>query len=436
MTPPAELVLLAHGVGGRSDLPIPEWRAAWGAVVILALSFAVLGRLWPKALLRNAAEGRHLGIGADRLARLLGIVAVVGGTVLSTVVLSAGLVGPDTNVSNIAPVTVYVIFWVGVPLSSALLGDIWRAFSPWEALGRLVEAPTRVLRPVPGLVGAGWPALIPVGAFLWLELAYHDGARPRVLAWAGIAYTVCLLALARRSGWGVARRSEGFGVLFGAVGAVSPLYRSDGRLRIRPPFSGLARLETPAPVVAILLMAIGGTAFDGFSRTRFWGDILTGRSGWEATIVNTVGLAWVVLLVGLAYHLACRVGGRVTGDQNPAERFGASLVPILLGYSVAHYFSLLLLEGQAFRSLLSDPYGLGWNLFGTLGDPIHWTLVSTPVVGWVQLVAIVVGHMAAVVAAHDRAVEAWSPTKAIRSQYPMLVVMVAYTMAALVLVAG
>jgi len=436
VTPSADLIVLAHGVGGRSDLPIPEWRAAWGAFVILVLSFAALGLLWPKALLRSAARGRHLGTGADRVTRLLGVVAGIVGAVLSTVVLSAGLIGPDTNVSNIAPVGVYVVFWVGVPLLSALLGDIWRAFSPWEALGRLVDASPRALRPAPGLVGAGWPALIPVGAFLWLELAYHDGARPRVLAWAGIAYTVCLLALARRSGWAVARRSEGFGVLFGAVGAVSPLYRSDGRLRIRPPFSGLARLETPTPVVAILLVAIGGTAFDGFSRTRFWGDVLTGRSGWEATLVNTVGLAWVVLLVGLAYHLACRVGGRVTGDQNAAERFGVSLVPILLGYSVAHYFSLLLLEGQAFRSLLSDPYGRGWNLFGTLGDPIDWTLVSTTVVGWVQLAAILVGHMVAVVVAHDRAIEAWPPAKAMRSQYPMLVVMVAYTMVALVLVAG
>jgi len=436
VTPSADLIVLAHGVGGRSDLPIPEWRAAWGAFVILVLSFAALGLLWPKALLRSAARGRHLGTGADRVTRLLGVVAGIVGVVLSTVVLSAGLIGPDTNVSNIAPVGVYVVFWVGVPLLSALLGDIWRAFSPWEALGRLVDASPRALRPAPGLVGAGWPALIPVGAFLWLELAYHDGARPRVLAWAGIAYTVCLLALARRSGWAVARRSEGFGVLFGAVGAVSPLYRSDGRLRIRPPFSGLARLETPTPVVAILLVAIGGTAFDGFSRTRFWADVLTGRSGWEATLVNTVGLAWVVLLVGLAYHLACRVGGRVTGDQNAAERFGVSLVPILLGYSVAHYFSLLLLEGQAFRSLLSDPYGRGWNLFGTLGDPIDWTLVSTTVVGWVQLAAILVGHMVAVVVAHDRAIEAWPPAKAMRSQYPMLVVMVAYTMVALVLVAG
>ncbi|MAG52105.1 MAG: hypothetical protein QF796_05210 [Acidimicrobiales bacterium] len=436
MTPSADLIVLAHGVGGRSDLPIPEWRAAWGAFVILVLSFAALGLLWPRALLRSAARGRHLGTGADRVTRLLGVVAGIVGAVLSTVVLSAGLIGPDTNVSNIAPVGVYVVFWVGVPLLSALLGDIWRAFSPWEALGRLVDASPRALRPAPGLVGAGWPALIPVGAFLWLELAYHDGARPRVLAWAGIAYTVCLLALARRFGWAVARRSEGFGMLFGAVGAVSPLYRSDGRLRIRPPFSGLARLETPTPVVAILLVAIGGTAFDGFSRTRFWGDILTGRSGWEATLVNTVGLAWVVLLVGLAYHLACRVGGRVTGDQNAAERFGVSLVPILLGYSVAHYFSLLLLEGQAFRSLLSDPYGRGWDLFGTLGDPIDWTLVSTTVVGWVQLAAILVGHMVAVVVAHDRAIEAWPPAKAMRSQYPMLVVMVAYTMVALVLVAG
>ncbi len=428
------LHVFAHGVGGRNDLPIPEWQAVWGAVVVLVASFLALGVLWPQARLRRTATGRAFPDGTDRALRFpVGLLRAIV-VVLFVVALTAGLFGTDTHVSNIAPVTVYVIFWVGLVFASALLGDVWRAVSPWEALGRLAE-PAQP-RPAPAWLRSGGLAVVPVGAFLWLELAYHDGARPLVLGWAGLSYTVLLLVLARRFGWAAARRAEGFGVLFGALAALAPVARIDGRLRLRPPFVGLARLEMSAPTVAVLLVAIGGTAFDGFSRTRFWVNLLSGRAGWEATIVNTVGLAWIVLLAGLAYHLACQLGERATGTPGAAERFGPSLVPILLGYSVAHYFSLLLLEGQAFRSLLSDPYGRGWDLFGTLGDPINWTLVSPTVVGWVQVVAIVLGHLVAAVVAHDRAVEAWAPSTALRSQYPMLAAMVVYTMAALLLVAG
>ncbi|MEE1571055.1 MAG: hypothetical protein V1247_05650, partial [Acidimicrobiales bacterium] len=167
-----------------------------------------------------------------------------------------------------------------------------------------------------------------------------------------------------------------------------------------------------------------------------WGDLMAGRANWEATVVSTVGLVWVVALVGLAYHLACRSGGRITGDPGFATRFGTSLIPILVGYDLAHYFSLLLLEGQAFVAQASDPLGRGWDLFGTVDNAVNWTLISTAAVGWVQLGSIVVGHLVAVVVAHDRAVEEWRPAVALRSQYPMLGVMIAYTVFALVLIAG
>ena len=164
--------------------------------------------------------------------------------------------------------------------------------------------------------------------------------------------------------------------------------------------------------------------------------VCKGRAGWELTLVNTIGLVWVVALVGVAYHLAGRLGGRMTGERRFADRFGISLVPILLGYDLAHYFSLLLLEGQAFKVLASDPYGEGWNLFGTAEDAINWTLISPTAIGWVQITSIVVGHLVGVLIAHDRAVETFEKPVALRSQYPMLAVMVLYTMFGLVLMTG
>jgi len=429
-------VILAHGIGGRSDLPISEWRAVWGATVVLFLSFSALGLLWHRPKLRKLSRGRVVDFYGNRLGILsLGILRIFG-FVLFLLVVSAGFFGTNLPVKNIAPVSVYAIFWVGVPFLSVLLGDCWRALSPWDTFGKMVDrAHRRPVSSAPTWLENGWAAVLPISVFHWLELAYHGGAEPRTLGWAALLYTLWLLILTQKYGWSAVRKAEGFAVLFSGFSALSPLHWREGRLHLRMPFSGLVELETRIPVVSVFLVALGGTTFDGVSRTRFWGDVMAGRSGWEATALNTIGLVWVVLLVGLAFHVSCRVGGRIAGDMFSVERFGASLVPILLGYHLAHYFSLLLLEGQAFRILLSDPYGRGWNLLGTIGDPINWELVSTTTVGWVQLIAIVIGHLVAVVVAHDRSVELWGPGMALRSQRPTLLVMVIYTMVALLLVA-
>jgi hypothetical protein len=111
-------------------------------------------------------------------------------------------------------------------------------------------------------------------------------------------------------------------------------------------------------------------------------------------------------------------------------------LPIVIGYHVAHYFSLLVLEGQQLGIRASDPYGRGWDLFGTAGDAVDWTRVSPATVGWVQLGAIVVGHLGGVLLAHDRSIESWRPSIALRSQYPLLMVMVVYTVLGLVLMTG
>ena len=427
--------VLAHGVGGRSDLPVPEWQAAWGATVALVLSFAALGLLWHRPRLRDMSVGIPVTPAVAGIVRSIMGVLRAAVLIVFLVVLAAGLVGADDALSNISPVSAYVLFWIGIPVASILLGPVWRAVSPWETLGRLVSRPSD--GEAPGWLTSGWAALVPISIFHWLELAYHDGANPRVLGWLGLAYTLGLMAVSRRWGWEEARRAEGFGVLFDAVASLSPFRRDgSGRLFVRPPLVGVAGSSASPVLLAVILAALGGTAFDGFSRTRVWGGLMVGRAGWEATAVSTVGLVWIVALVGLAYHLACRSGGRLTGDPDFAARFGASLVPILVGYDLAHYFSLLLLEGQTFIALASDPLGRGWDLFGTVDNAVNWTLVSTTAVGWVQLGSIVIGHMVAVVVAHDRAVEEWRPTIALRSQYPMLVVMVAYTVLALLLITG
>jgi hypothetical protein len=190
--------------------------------------------------------------------------------------------------------------------------------------------------------------------------------------------------------------------------------------------------------VPLILVGLGSTSYDGLSRTRFWQDVLGDRTGWEAVPLSTVGLLWMVLLVGLAYATSMRVAARLL-DRDPTELmdwFAHSLVPIAFAYAVAHYFSLLVFQGQAGYALISDPLGRGWDLFGTATRTIDYTAVSTAVIAWVQAAAIVVGHVSGVLVAHDRAVARFSRRDAQRSQYPLLGAMVLYTVGGLALLLG
>ncbi len=429
--------LLAHGIGGRSDLPISEWIAAWSGAIALLLSFAVLGFLWHQPRFPQLLKGRLVSKSLKG-SQIVTSVAQIGAVLLFFIVLTACFLGPDNTVANIAPTTVFIMFWVGVSVASALFGPIWKVVSPWETFGKCIDKIRQNKeKSAPKWLTSGWAALVPITIFHWLELAYHNGSSPRVLGWSILIYTGFLITITWRWGWEEARRAEGFGVLFNLLAAISPFFLDqDNKLRIRYPFVGISSLKMSGPSVTIVLAALGGTAFDGVSRTGWWLDLAVGKSGIGLSMVNTLGLAWVVLIVGVAYHQAGRVGSRFTGDQNFAHKFGGSLIPILIGYDIAHYFSLLLLEGQAFKILLSDPYGQGWNILGTADHAINWTVISTTTIGWIQIGSIVGGHLLGVLFAHDRSVELWKAQTALRSQYPMLFVMVIYTIMGLVLMTG
>jgi hypothetical protein len=110
------------------------------------------------------------------------------------------------------------------------------------------------------------------------------------------------------------------------------------------------------------------------------------------------------------------------------RRFVHTLIPIAAAYLVAHYFSLLAYNGQALWSLANDPLGDGSNLFGGAGAGIDYSIVSATGIAYVQLSALVVGHVAALVLAHDRALVVYgSHRAATASQIVMLVVMVVFT---------
>jgi len=224
--------------------------------------------------------------------------------------------------------------------------------------------------------------------------------------------------------------------MFGLIAALAPFaVDEDGIWRVRAPMSGLAELRADRRTTAVVLVVLGGTTFDGLTRSAIWVDLVGDRFGWSRTIFNTAGLVWAVVMIGLVYLLGSRLGATLTplSDREFADLFAPTLIPIMLAYAVAHYFSLVVFEGQNFWINLADPFGQGWNLNGAAGNTVDFLVISTAVIAWVQVLAIVIGHVVAVLAAHDRALESFEHEVVLRSQYPMLVVMVAYTVVGLFL---
>jgi hypothetical protein len=429
--------LVAHGIGGRTDLPLSVWMFGYGAAAALVVSFAALAVFWPEPRLEpvSTTTDRPAGAADAPPAGWPSAVLQVVGVVLLVVVLGAAAFGDDLITQNLAPVAVYVLFWVGLTMVCALVLDVWNAgLNPFAGLGGAVAGAD----PRPFTFGH-WPAAAGLLAFVWVELVYPDRAEPRVLAVLLVGYTALALAGAVRWGRPWVRDGETFAVWFGLLGRMAPIgRRRDGGFGLRVPLTGLAALRPQRGTVAVVLVALGSTAFDGMTRSSWWGDLVEGRTPWEAVPVATVGLLFAIGVVAALYLGAMRVASSMTGRPTGelADLFVHSLVPIAFAYAVAHYFSLLVLEGQAALALVSDPFNLGWDLFGTADRSIDYTVVSPNAIAYVQVAAIVAGHVAGVVLAHDRALARLPKAVATRSQYPLLAAMVTFTVGGLGLLLG
>lgn len=434
----------AHGVGQRDDLPLPGWLFAWAAGAVLLISFVGLGALWRAPRLARLASGR-------RLASLPSAVSVASGAVGVAIwlgLVACGLLGTQEPASNLLPTAVFIVLWVALPLASAFLGDTLGAFNPWRSVARAVAWAgdrARGGRPGPAPLGlpawvGSWPAALTLLAFGWLELVYVDRDDPRILAILLFGYGLVQLmgmALFGIEVW--TRRGDGLAVYFRLFAGLAPLFRRAGALRLRAPLSGLTDRPDAPGRVAVLCIAIGVTSFDGLSGGGLWlgwssalQDLATdaGLSP-EAALqaAGTIGLLGMCTLIAGAYAAAVALGAPPGKDQRALrERYAQSLVPIALAYVTAHYLSYLLLDGQSVFALLSDPLGSGADLLGTADWTPNYALIGATTIWYLQVGALVVGHVCALVVAHDRALELHSDARAaIRSQNPMLAVMVLFT---------
>jgi hypothetical protein len=440
--------IYAHGIGGRQDLPVPLGISVLAAVVVLVVSFVALAALWKTPRWQEPERPVVFGLRASRVVRpVLGIVGVLG---LVLVVVS-GVFGIDNSAGNPASVLVFVVFWLVVPFFGALVIDVYRWLDPWSRLAHWFgldgEAPGAAER-------LGYlPATGALLVFTWLELI-SPVSGPRVLGIAAAVYTAYLMGMA----WWVgpatgSRAGDAFAVYNLMLGGIAPYRIEAGGFARQGWLRGLVHLPERRGIDLFVVSMIGTVTYDGASSTPWWRQTLEnppvtlladgGLSVSTASaVVGTVLWALTVGLVYLGYLAAAaaadRLGGSGFGPMKVASRFAHTLVPIAFAYAFAHYFTLVLFEGQLLLSTMSDPLGRGWDLFGTADRSIDYSLIAgtTAWVWYVQVAAIVTGHVGGVVLAHDRALADFSRERAVASQYAMLVLMVVLTGLGLVILAA
>ncbi|MPY78575.1 MAG: hypothetical protein GEV04_08780 [Actinophytocola sp.] len=433
---------------------MPTWLALFAGVLVVLVSFFALAALWTEPKLRGTGAGTPLPAGLARVvdARATRVALRAVGVLLLAMLLATAWFGTDSSATNPAATWFYVWFWVAlVPLSLAL-GPIWRQLSPLRTLAAALRAGLQVLPPLrdggrwrralPERVGY-WPATIGLLAFLWLELVYAESDSPRAIAVFVTAYALVHVVAGAVFGRRWFDHGESFEVYFGLIAALSPFgRRGDGALVLRNPLDGLLTIERSHGLTPVVLVVLGSTAFDGLTRLPLWSDVTEGSSGVMLALLGTAGLAAAIIAISGIYtggiwltrpYLRRNADGQAF---EPYSAFAHALVPIMIGYTVAHYFSFAVFQGQAGLLLASDPFGLGWNLFGMASATIDYTVVGTTTIAFVQVAGIVVGHILGVTSAHDRAIGVLRTNYVKVGQYPMLAVMVAYTATGIALVAG
>ena len=483
----------AHGFGERTELPLPLGFFLIGAGVTVALSFAIIG--WFSGVTPGHSSYwrynifQHRWLRSVQTSRLMLLPVKLVAVFLLGLVIATGLFGDQTPSSNFAPTFVWIIWWVGMGFVVALVGNLWALINPWKILFEWAEGLYKKLRPGKRLSPARrypqnwgvWPALLLFLLFTWIQDAFVQSPLPNRVAVMAIIYSVITLAgmaIFGKHQW--LRHGEAFSVVFGLFAKFAPtevrvrdpgicspcagqclgndgscvncyecFSRSESKeLNIRPFAIGLAENEGKSnDVLAMVVLLLATVTFDGFSATQIWVDIQTysvdifinvanGPNFNGRTIADSLGVLFFPMAFLMIYLTFCRFisgsAGSDLGAWSVARTFAYSLIPIALAYNIAHFITLLLIQGQLIIPLASDPFGYGWNLLGTGDYWVNIGVINARVLWYLSVGLIVVGHIMAVYLAHLVSLRTFQDRSvAMSSQYPMLMLMVIYTVVSL-----
>ena len=454
MTGPAHILL--HGFGPRYDLPIATALYLYAAGGVVFISFVLVVVFAGERVGAKATEYPRrpvpwlVPLARSRWPRIIG--GLLGVLSLVAVVVT-GLWGSTTAFYNPSEYIVWIFFWATLVILSGLVGNLFQYLNPWTAI---YDAIAGVVRPKPLWTlppGLGvWPAAAAYFAFACLELTSGMANRPEIVALAAVGYSLLTLAgmfLFGRDAW--LEHCEAFTVLFGIVGRFGPLEADrDDRGKVSAVFIrpwGVGLLQ-PSPSgwdrVLFVILMLSTLAFDGVSATPAWQDFMAalkpywlplGAFGYFA--VKTFGLvlltvAFVLIFISFM-EAVIYLGQRRVDLKATVSSFALTLVPIALVYNAAHNYSYVLVSAQYLIPLLNDPLAKGWHLWPAVAHfTPNFALAQASTVWYADIVLIVLGHVIAVFLSHLRAGERFRTTqRALLSQYPMLVLMVLYTMTSL-----
>ncbi len=448
----------AHGFGERYDLPIPLSFYLAGAAAAVIVSFLIAALFVRAGPTVTYARADLIGErGATFLSPVVLLVKFLA-LVIFFVTIAAGFIGNQNPYRNIAPTMVWIIWWVGLAYICAFVGDVAALINPWRTLFELLErvhrrrAPARTHDlPYPAALGV-WPAVALLFAFAWLELIFPNPAIPAVIAAVAVPYAISTLLgmlLFGRETW--LQNAELFTVVFGTFARFAPLElraQPTCHVTLRPYAAGLTGTGTvSSSMMAFVLLLLATVLYDGALGTPEWGMLeaflaerTAGLGDYKLFAIRTAGLLvfWLVLLgafLGVSGIISL-LTGRALAPLDIARRFALSLVPIAIGYHLAHYLTFLLIQGQYIIPLASDPFGWGWNLFGTAGYRVNIAIVGARFAWYAAVTAILLGHIAAVFVAHLDALQIFGTrTLALRSQAPLTALMVLYTLISLSILA-
>ena len=475
----------AHGFGERYDLPLPLNMFMIGAATTVAASFVVIGLFVNK----RPGEFRYPtynlltvpALGAVLRNRILTCAFKLLGVAVFLLLIATSLFGVNKPVENFSPTFVWIIWWVGMGYISALLGNLWILVNPWRTMFEWVEGflagddDDEGLMDYPESWGV-WPAVILFFIFAWLENVYNGAQAPfklglfilvySAITWAGMivfgkhvwlrrgeAFTVLFSLFARFSPTEIATSGDGCSdETASCVDCLECFQQADPderRFNIRPYAVGLAtRGVVSASMAVFVILTLATVTFDGISETSAWLNVQDALHPAISPLpvdtfgtIDTLGLLMIPVLfltVYLAFSWILRQFEGTTGSPvfDVAKVFVLSLVPIALAYNMAHFISLLAIQGQGIIPLLSDPFGFDWDLFGTAGYLIDINVISPGFVWWVSIIAIVLGHILSVYIAHVISLRRMpTSAQAVKSQYPMLALMIVYTATSLWIIA-
>jgi hypothetical protein len=445
----------AHAFDDRYDLPAPLSYFVAGATAAVGVSF-VIAALFMRRALAHDQPRRSVRLGP--VLPVLHAFARVLSVLLLGLTIAAGYFGTRDPVMNLAPTLVWIVWWVGLSFVAACVGNAWPALDPWRAIFDALDVVAKRLGRRKGIVLgwrypralAAWPAVALLLFIGWFEVVYPEGAEPRRIAAALLAWTAITLlgtACFGREAW--QRNADVFAIYFGTLGKFAPLAPGTDRrsLELRPPGRGLIEAHaTTLGAVAFVIAMLATVLFDG---------LLSGEAWWAAqarvmravpqladprsALSGAIGLIVVWMLLFAAYASACQIAARLTPGRSTSQlvrAFAYSLVPIAVGYTIAHNCSNLLVQGQHIIALVSDPLGRQWNLFGTAGYRTNIAIVDARTTWYVAIGAIVAGHAISIWLAHRVALrELGTRSKAALACIPLTLLMLVYTAVSLSIIA-